>query len=146
MTVKAKALNILRKARALIAKPEGWTQGAWARDAQGGRVYHDAPEAFCFCPVAAIYRVAGVTGPDASADAPDVMEAVRMVAFELASDDPALEGYDEDDLRSALGTNELINMNDIPDTKHHEILAAFDAAISAGVIHRQARCRILACL
>ncbi len=130
MTVKVKALNILRSARALIAKPEGWTQGAGARDAQGDLVDHDAAEAFCFCPVAAIYRVAGVTATDQSTIPPEAMEAVQMVAFELASDDPALEGYDEDDLRLTLDANSLINMNDIPDTKHHQILAAFDAAIA----------------
>ena len=52
-------LTILVGALALIVEPEGWTQGAGARDPNGDRVKVLAPEASCFCPVAAIGRVAG---------------------------------------------------------------------------------------
>ncbi len=131
MTVKVKALNILRDARALIATPEGWTQGAGARDQNGDPVEVGAAGAICFCPVAAIFRAAGVGAEGAEgADAPEILTAVHMVALEIARVDLARDypAHEIDDME--FGVPELVDINDLPDTTHTEILAAFDAAIA----------------
>lgn len=53
------SLSRLQQARALITKPEAWTQNMLARDSRGLRVPVDSPEAVCFCARGAIKRVGG---------------------------------------------------------------------------------------
>lgn len=43
------ASEVLRKARALIEKPEHWTQGALSRSPDGEVCLPKEPEAVCFC-------------------------------------------------------------------------------------------------
>lgn len=50
MTLKE---NLIR-AKALITDPEKWTQGAYARDANGCIVPPDDPSAVCYCSIGAI--------------------------------------------------------------------------------------------
>jgi len=49
-------VTILKAARDLIAKPENWTQGAFARDAKGRSEAID--RATCYCSIGAIAKVA----------------------------------------------------------------------------------------
>jgi hypothetical protein len=49
-------IEILKAARDLIAKPENWTHGAYARDIQGVAVPLSDDEATCFCAAGAIFR------------------------------------------------------------------------------------------
>lgn len=44
-----KPSEYLQKARDLIAEPGAWTQGEWARNADGDRVYLRAESAVRFC-------------------------------------------------------------------------------------------------
>lgn len=50
-------LEILIKARALIADPKNWTNGHYARDKDGNPVDHRSEEATCFCSKGAFNRV-----------------------------------------------------------------------------------------
>jgi len=52
-----KVHDTLVAARALIADPERWTQGAWARDEEGGPVGTLSPAAVCFCAQGALVHV-----------------------------------------------------------------------------------------
>jgi hypothetical protein len=49
--------QILIDARKLIEKPENWTQGTFARDAQGKAEYSCSPYATCWCAVGALHKV-----------------------------------------------------------------------------------------
>ena len=48
--------QVLTKARNIIAKPGGWTQGWFARDAKGERTDIEGDEAVSFCAMGALYR------------------------------------------------------------------------------------------
>ena len=50
------ALDILTEARALIALPERWTQGAYARNKHGAAIAMRSRHAVAFCATAALYR------------------------------------------------------------------------------------------
>ena len=127
-------LTILRGALALIVQPAGWTHGAGARDASGNAVKVLAPEACCFCPVAAIGRTVGVTCAHGTLEAPEVAKAIRMVGLELARADLLLDYPEEEVEDMEFGPLDLIAMNDCagpddaPET-HGDIVAAFVAAI-----------------
>jgi hypothetical protein len=53
------AYEILTAAQELIRNPKHWTQGAYARDAQGGKVGALNPNAVCWCMSAAIIKCGG---------------------------------------------------------------------------------------
>ena len=124
-------LTILRGALALIVKPDGWTQGAGARDANGDMVKVLSPEARCFCPVAAIGRTVGVTCSDGTLEAPEVAKAIHMVGLELARADLLLDYPEEEVEDMEFGPLDLVAMNDCagPDETHGDLVAAFAAAI-----------------
>ena len=121
-------LTILTAARALIAKPENWTQGCAGRTKSGEvRSYHES-DVFAFCPMAAIYRAAGVRRSEAGAgdigsDAPQVRHALARVAARLA-------GEDEPGPWDHLDPDQLLRMNDLTETTHEDVIAAFDGAIT----------------
>ena len=50
--------QIIENARALIAAPETWTQGEFARDKSGERVSWQSPQAVQFCVWGALNRAA----------------------------------------------------------------------------------------
>jgi hypothetical protein len=102
MTVKQKAAAILRAARALLAKPDGWTKGAEARTKEGFPVRYDSKRSTCFCTVGAIMRITGGNTTYASYLA---LDALRYVKHSVASLDiwndaaksvkPILAGFDK---------------------------------------------------
>ncbi len=50
-------LETLKAARALIEDPERWTQGAFARDAEGHSTPPCSPDAVCWCATGALRQV-----------------------------------------------------------------------------------------
>lgn len=107
------ASEVLRKARALIEKPENWTQGAYARgidDAGQG-----IKDACSLCAVGSVYAITD----DLKASGEPVF---RRVLYWLGS---ALARPREPPLDSA----EVIAFNDTH--THAEVLSLFDRAIAA---------------
>jgi hypothetical protein len=51
--------EILRGAAELLSKPGAWTQGAWARQADGGKVLPKDSDAVCWCARGALWHVGG---------------------------------------------------------------------------------------
>ena len=99
-----KTLEILKVARALIEKPENWTQGTNARGKSGNPVICTGNAAVCWCAHGAITRAAkGVW----------YGEADRALTRQC----PPNVGY--------------IYFNDTPGRTHPEVLALFDKAIEA---------------
>ena len=102
--------EILTTARALIATPDKWTQGAYRRDAAGEMC---KPEnAVCWCAVGALADI--INSPNLTEDDElRIFEEARH-AIEKANQITTLESF-----------------NDAPNRTHAEVLAAFDRAIEA---------------
>jgi hypothetical protein len=100
--------EVLTKARALIAKPEHWTQRAYARDARGYET-ENYRHAACFCSIGAIERACGAEMA-VEVPAPSCYYSARKI-FAAQIDSP------------------IGRFND--SSTHSEVLAAFDAAIVA---------------
>lgn len=50
--------EVLIAAKALIDTPEKWTQGWYAKDANGKHISDQSPDATCFCSIGAMWAVA----------------------------------------------------------------------------------------
>jgi len=97
--------DILRKARAVIEKPENWTKGDFARDAKLRPISALSTDAQCFCTWGAIIRV--------SENAPQMNNAADALYRHLNH------------------PMDLDVFNDDETTTHAEVLSLFDRAIAA---------------
>jgi len=118
--------QILSDARDLIAGDETWTRGDFAavqRFANGRRTYYqpepiDSPAATCFCSLGAIYRAAETTTSYPSNAAQRACAALARVVDTSGWTPPAGDA-----------PHVIVAWNDRPQTKHDDVLAAFDRAI-----------------
>lgn len=93
----------LQRARRLLARPEGWTQGSYARDGHGDAVDSQCSQATSFCASGAIYATQdNLTGS---------IQA-RTVIYRIIADD--IEAWNDADGRSQA-----------------DIIEAFDQAIAS---------------
>ena len=116
-------VEILRKARYILRKPEYWTQGSYARDAEGNELIHDSPDAVCWCAIGATYSAAQALGYKTCKDVQNIVQDALDVLH---------EGIDYAILHGVLNGNnrELVSdWNDVYSRKHDEVLIAFDYAI-----------------
>lgn len=104
---KARIESALRTARELLAS--GWTQGCWARDADGFPVAFDDPKATCWCITGAVWK--GVGGEPSGRDNP----VIGLLRDEL------------DELNEDAGIPEW---NDDPDRTLSQVLSLVDSAIN----------------
>lgn len=100
-----KASEVLRKARALLAKKGGWTQRVAARNRAGRSILPERPSACCFCALGAIRHV----------------EKEREYAWTARKLLAQAAG--------ARGSVFVADWNDAPKRKKSEVLAAFTKAI-----------------
>ena len=107
MTTDNLVLATLVSARALIKKPEQWTQRAWARDAEH-RVVGAYVTASCYC--------AG--------------GALKLAARRILGDSYAAEEALLNCLPSPFTYFNVTRYNDDPLRTHAEVLALFDEAIA----------------
>lgn len=101
-------LQLLKKARALLAKPKAWIQGSEARTANGTSVCATTRGAIRFCALGALYKAEGVNPMD-SGD----RDVARWA------------------LRRAVKNDHLVSWNDAPRRTHAQILKGFDKAIAS---------------
>lgn len=94
-------LEVLRKAREVIANPEHWTRGAYAKDVNGNEVNFAGKTACKFCAAGAIFRAHGGN------------YAIQALTAELPKT-----------------SNTVITFNDWSRRKHSEVLALYDRAIA----------------
>lgn len=104
MAERVTTLDTLRRARELLSEPNSWTQGTYARDAQGKRCYIWEDCRVCLCVEGALFS------------------AHEDIEVCVAARD-AFEG--------SLGGAPLDEWNDAPERTHAEVLEAFDRAIAA---------------
>ena len=78
------ARDILIEARALIARPESWTQGAGARDADGMPIGAEHPDAVSWCATGAIN--AAVYSHTRSLQIPPALQRARERAATILTD------------------------------------------------------------
>jgi hypothetical protein len=71
------AADFLEKAKAIIADPKHWTQGAFARKENGTQSPTNVKEAVCWCTMGAIFKAAGI-------DADNYYVNVSETAYNLA--------------------------------------------------------------
>jgi hypothetical protein len=99
-------VDILRGARARLAKPEAWIKDFFALDADEQNTPATSPRACRWCMLGAVRAEARGCDWQTQADAEDALRA-------------AVNGWDVD------------AWNDRGDTTHADVLAAFDRAIEA---------------
>lgn len=108
-------LENLTVARSLIEKPENWTQHAFARDAHGGRINVNSPNAKCFCLAGALQRAYYKPGlvPNTGGS--------RLCSGAIPLTDSA----------RAIGScnGSFVDYNDDPKTTHADVLWLLDATI-----------------
>ncbi len=107
---KKQTLNDVIAARALIADPDGWTRGAYARDRQGQSLATNDPIACQYCASGALFRATEY-------DPMNQTSAARMRV------DDAHYQVEKD-----LTHMGIISFND--DNEHPAVLAAFDKTIA----------------
>ena len=107
-TQLTQALDILRKARDLIAKPKNWTKHVAARNARGCPVPPESPQACAWCTI----------GATAAADRDSESLEARQLAQSM--------------LKESRGLSFIVDWNDDEGTVHGDVLAAFDDAIVLG--------------
>jgi hypothetical protein len=101
--------DVLRAARALIAEPERWTRGVFARDAKGQSIPLFDKRAERFCVLGACRNIAD-----------PLPEYILGDEAELALDEVCAE----------LHGKTIPAFNDDPQTTHADVLALYDAAIA----------------
>lgn len=101
----SKLVTTLKAAKALIVDPKNWIKGEYARDCYGFPVDPRSDHAVKFCMVGACSRVTGVDRA-ITGTAPSVLGILYQVM------DCGIPFF-----------------NDRPFRQHHEVMAAFDAAI-----------------
>lgn len=106
----------LAAAKAVIAKPEQWTQKTYARDADDGAVAALDEGAICFCTLGAV-KVA--TGEHILTPNYPIVKLLNEVV-------------------KAKGYSSIISFNDLYNRKHEEVLQVFDEAIRIAIEEAQA--------
>ena len=112
-------LEVLKKARTRIATSEHWTQGCFAKDADGRAVTSGSPNAACFCAVGALENASGYPWYDGG------YEGYRAASVALQD---TIYG-DCPPSRVSTSSN-IMRWNDAYLRKHEEVLAMFDKAIA----------------
>ncbi len=101
-------LRVLMDARAIIAKPGAWTQGHYARDANGEACGTMSATATCFCAGGAMLRA----------------DQHNVVGIALIRPEAAFKCF-----RAASGDDGVASVNDAPGMTQAGVVAIFDDAI-----------------
>ena len=100
MTDNTQLVADLKAARALIAAPGGWTQGAFARVSPNGRIIGlKTANAACFCALGALCCVKGWDKPRMGGEINALIEALPRVR-KGSPDDGAVGRYNDDPART----------------------------------------------
>lgn len=113
-----KDIELLKKAREIISKPENWTKNSFAKDAYGCSTMITNKEAVCFCSIGAVRRALDVL------DYPDDGEVTYHSAIDR------LRQFVHTSNRNTGSWATLAGYNDHADRTHTDILAMFDKAIA----------------
>lgn len=106
--------EILNKMETILAKPEAWTQGVWARDKDGEPIEPVFDGAVCFCLHGARRRAVGVKHELNVALSDQIRDRLSAAAVTLFPD-------------RAIGSKDrpghkVVGFNDHPDTTHADVI------------------------
>ncbi|MEE9481805.1 hypothetical protein [Methylobacterium ajmalii] len=106
--------EILNKMESLLAKPEAWTQGVWARDKNGEPIEPTSDGATCFCLHGARRRAVWARREMDTALDDAIRDRLSAAAVTLFPD-------------RAIGSKDrpghkVVGFNDHPDTTHADVL------------------------
>ncbi len=128
------ALEVLKAARELLSNEKRWAKSALAigPDPDGEAPFAETnatdPEAYCFCAMGAILRVAGDDDERHGAGVPALSALADALDRRYVSRFTDEDGGYEYTLSPA---NAISDFNDDDDTKHADVLAAFSRAIAS---------------
>lgn len=106
------AVEILTKARELLARPKAWIKGDYARASNGHPVTSDSKSAVCWCASGALTSAAG---PFFRVNADERIRARKALGDAVRKAHPKFGGVEE--------------FNDASRTRKRDVLALFDLAI-----------------
>jgi len=98
--------KIAAAALVLLEKPNGWTQGSSAKDAEGNKVMYDSSKACSFCILGALHRVAFRQGRTGMTQ--EKIAALANIANKV---------------REIIGVRPIIEWHDSPLRKKADVLA-----------------------
>lgn len=107
-------LEVLKQARALIASPEHWTQGALAHTCDGGVCGPTDPDATNWCAIGAVWSAT-------HGNKPQIVDSIAALADVVPNRGPITQ--------IELQEARVQRYNDNPATDHQTILDLFDRAI-----------------
>lgn len=109
-------LKLVTDARDILADPAHWTQGCFARNAEGhaGLAPND-PNAVCYCSFGAIMSLSKYRTP------PEIYDTMKPIATRLLAE----RGIDVPD-----GRNAVVFFNDHPTTTHEDVMLLFGQTIA----------------
>ena len=115
--------SVLRDARALIATPDRWTQGAGTRDSEGNPIVNRRGAVACRCASWAIWECSGETAgaPSSGWGGSNRIERTRQVKDALLA---SIERH------TGVIYYAVSNWNDDMNRTHAEVIRAFDWAIA----------------
>jgi hypothetical protein len=162
LQITREARRLLEHARELIADPDHWTKGAFARDALGEWVGIHNPKACRFCAGAALFRIE-LEQPEALSNwrgAGVPLSARLIVAFAALAraftksviptlldsiEEPGIGGQQRSEFMRAIHSVNPVELvfigNDLRAVVHADILRAFDEAIKQCTDDREREAR-----
>lgn len=114
-----KATDFLKTARDLIADPERWTKGAYARHRDGELCAIEDKGACQWCAIGALFWATDVADTD---EADEEIEDISTERFAMGM------LYDATCALGARGG--VAEFNDAPERTHEEVMALYDKAIA----------------
>ena len=124
------AAQLLTDARRLLADPDRWTKGHYARDPYHNPITPGTPQAHSFCAAGGLYHVTAQHLPATDEPQPEPPELTAALSL-LATAAGGPTDLDDTPVQA------LATRNDAPDTGHADMLGWYNQAIATATVDTQ---------